>query len=63
MTTPDPRIAAYIAEIERPGIPWISTSHITLSGLQSEHGAALIQQLIDAYFAAKRSSAHIRSSL
>lgn len=51
---PDPRIAAYIAEIEVPGVPYISRSHETLSKLYSEHGMELVRSLIDAYFKAQR---------
>lgn len=47
---PDPRIAAYIAEIEQPGIPYVSTSHVTLYNLYREHGEKTINYLLDQYF-------------
>ncbi len=49
---PDPRIAAYIAEVEKPGIPWISTSHKTLMDLNDKHGAEVVKQLLHEYFSA-----------
>ena len=52
--TPHPSIAKYIREIEQPGIPWISTSHLTLKRLYEEHGAEVIQQRINDYFSEKR---------
>lgn len=54
MAKPDPRIAHYIAEIERPGIPYVSTSHVTLRHLNSTYGAELVSGLIAAYFDALR---------
>jgi hypothetical protein len=49
---PDPRIAAYVAEVSAPGIPWISTSHVTLRRLWDEHGKATVQGLLQAYWVA-----------
>lgn len=57
MATPDPRIAHYIAEIEQPGIPYVSYSHETLRQLYGTHGKALVEQLIAAYFADVRTEA------
>lgn len=51
---PDPRIADYIAEIEKPGIPYVSTSHLTLFRLGAEHGHGLVAGLIKDYFNAVR---------
>ena len=52
--TPDSRIAAYIAEIEQPGIPYVSTRHNTLHALNVAHGRAYITNLINQYFAEVR---------
>lgn len=48
--TPDPRIAAYIAEIETPGIPYFSYSHLTLCRLNGEHGQQAVDALLSDYF-------------
>ena len=50
MKTIDPRIAAYIAEVDQPGIPYVSFSHVTLMRLYAEHGAKVIDALLDAHF-------------
>lgn len=49
--TPDPRIAAYVAEIRAPGIPYVSTSHLTLRRLNDEFGQAVVSALIAVHFA------------
>lgn len=51
---PDPRIAEYIAEIERPGVPYVNTSHVTLYRICREHGTDTVEKLIDDYFAQAR---------
>ena len=42
----DPRIAGYVAEISKPGIPFISTSHSTLRRLYEAHGHQVIDELL-----------------
>lgn len=54
MVQPDPRIAAYVAEVSQPGIPFVSTSHITLLRLYEQHGKDVIDQLLAEYWAAVR---------
>lgn len=49
---PDPRIAAYVAEVSVPGIPWISTSHNTLSRLYGEHGRDVVDGLLHEHWSA-----------
>lgn len=51
---PDPRIAAYVAEVSVAGVPWISTSHLTLRSLYSQHGEALVAVLLKRHWAAMR---------
>lgn len=51
---PDPRIAGYIAEISQPGIPYVSTSHLTLHDLYGMHGRGTVDQLIDHFFKRQR---------
>jgi hypothetical protein len=51
---PDPIIAAYVAEVSAPGIPYVSTSHVTLSRLYSEHGRARVDALLAEHWAAVR---------
>ena len=51
---PDPRIAAYIREIEAPGVAYVNRSQFTLGGLYSKHGRDVIDRLVNEYFAAKR---------
>lgn len=53
----DPRIAAYVAELNQPGIPYVSRSHHTLSRIQSEHGEQVINDLLDAHWDAVRAGA------
>jgi len=57
MPIPDPRIAAYVAEVSVPGVPWISSSHITLRHINIEYGQATVQHLLDKHWAAMRSYA------
>ena len=52
--TPDPRVAGYIAEIEQPGIPYVSYSHTTLLRLYAAHGKDVVNNLISDYFAEVR---------
>lgn len=52
--TPDPRIAAYIEEISRPGTPYVNGSHNTRWKLVCEHGEETVNRLCDEYFAALR---------
>lgn len=56
MTTPDPRIAKYIAQIEQPGIPYVSSSHYTLHELGRVYGHELIASLVKDYFERKRNA-------
>lgn len=49
---PDPRIAAYVAELSTNSV--VSYSHLTLHRLNVEHGAALVQSLLDAHWKALR---------
>jgi hypothetical protein len=49
---PDPRIAGYVAEVSVPGIPWISTSHLTLQRLNGEHGKRVVADLLDEFWSA-----------
>jgi hypothetical protein len=46
----DPRIAAYVAEVEQPGIPYVSTSHIILRHLYGQHGKDVIDALLAAHW-------------
>lgn len=50
---PDPRIASYIAELEVPGIPYISTSHWSLLKLYGAHGVSTVDGLVSDYFKRK----------
>jgi len=54
MAIPDPRIAAYVAEIELPGVPYINRSATILYNLCCEHGADLVYNLLEDYWEAKR---------
>lgn len=56
MILPDPRIARYIAEVSKPGVPWISTSHIVLLGLYQEYGRDTIDKLLADYWEASRAT-------
>lgn len=51
---PDTRIAAYIAELEVPGIPYISTSQWSLLRLYGTHGVSTVDNLVADYFKTKR---------
>ena len=50
---PDPRIAAYIAELEGPA-PVVSYSHLTLRALYRQHGQELVENLLEQYWHARR---------
>ena len=50
----DPRIAAYVAEVSQPGIPYVSNSHGTLHNLYSEHGRQVIDGLLAAHWEEQR---------
>lgn len=52
--TPDPRIAAYVEEVSRPGVPYVSTSHVTLGRLYDAHGRATVDSLLAAHWQALR---------
>lgn len=56
MSTVDPRIAAYVAEVSQPGIPYISKSHYSLSELYVVHGEQVINDLLTAHWAEQRSN-------
>lgn len=51
---PDPRIAAYVAEVSAPGIPYVSTSHVTLARLYDAHGRDTVDALLSAHWDALR---------
>lgn len=50
----DPRIAAYVQEVSRPGIPCVSYSHETLRQLYIDHGKQVIDDLLDAHWEEQR---------
>jgi hypothetical protein len=50
---PDPRIAAYVAELEGP-CPVVNYSHLTLLALHQQHGKVLIENLLEQYWHARR---------
>ena len=50
----DERIAAYIDELSRPGIPYISNSHGTLRELYARYGKQVIDQLLEEYWESLR---------
>jgi hypothetical protein len=50
---PDPRIAAYVAELEGPRSV-ASYSHLTLRALYQQHGQVLIENLLEQYWHARR---------
>lgn len=54
LTQPDPRIAAYVAELSQPGVPYVNTTHLTRYRLVVQHGAETVQRLLDEYFEAER---------
>lgn len=56
MCKPDPRIAAYVAEVSRPGVPYLSTSHLTMGRLYQEHGRCVIDQLLKEYWESLRAT-------
>lgn len=51
---PDPRIAPYVAEVSKPGVPYVNSSHTVLFRLGCEHGHQLVQDLLDQHWAAMR---------
>lgn len=51
---PHPLIAAYIAEVSVPGVPWVSTPHLTLRGLYNQYGQSRIVMLINEHWANMR---------
>ncbi len=53
---PDQRIAAYIEEIEKPGIPFVGWSHCLLYSIGCEHGHELVWGLISEYFEAVKAA-------
>ena len=53
----DQRIAAYVAEVSQPGIPFISDSHITLRHLYIDHGKEVIDQLLADHWETQRQDA------
>lgn len=57
---PHPFIADYIYEISKPGIPYISNSHVKLWQMGIQHGHVLIQDLINQYFKALRAFAGVK---
>lgn len=56
MITVDPRIAAYVAEVSQPGIPYVSMSHYVLAELYVLHGEQVINDLLTAHWAEQRSN-------
>ena len=54
MIAPRPEIAAYIAEIEQPGIPYVSNSHHTRLRLAARYGLGTVDAWIREYFDANR---------
>ena len=54
MTTIDPRIAAYVEEISKPGIPYVSYSHHTLLTMYIEHGKQVVDHLLPEHWAKQR---------
>lgn len=50
---PDPRIAAYIAELDGPASA-VSYSHLTLRSLYRAHGQVLVENLLEQYWHARR---------
>ena len=53
---PDPRIAAYVAELDGP-TPYVNSSHVTLSWLYSQYGTATVDALLAAHWEAVRLAA------
>jgi hypothetical protein len=53
---PEPReeIAAYVAEVSQPGVPWISNSHHTLFQLGSKYGRSRVEMWLNEHWAAVR---------
>ena len=53
---PDSHIAVYVAEVSKPGIPYVNHSHVTLARMYDEHGRAVIDNLLDEYWDALRTN-------
>lgn len=56
MSTVDPRIAAYVAEVSQPGMPYVCTSHNSLWELYVMHGKEVINDLLTTYWADQKSN-------
>jgi hypothetical protein len=56
MSIVDPRIAAYVAEVSQPGIPYVSTSQDRLMELYVIHGEQVINDLLTLYWSEQRSN-------
>lgn len=56
MKTPDERIAAYVAEISKPGVPYVSRSWVTLARLYDLHGRDTVDRLLREHWEALRAT-------
>lgn len=62
MSAIDPRIAAYVKEVSKPGIPYVSYSHHTLRAMYIEHGKQVVDHLLTEHWANQREGASGTSS-
>ena len=50
------KIQEYLDEIEKSGVPVVSTSHIMLHNLNTHYGKDRVSAAVDKYFASKKSA-------
>ena len=56
----DQRIAAYVAEVSQPGIPYMNNSHGVLRELYITYGRETIDQLLSDHWATQRQKDALR---